>query len=270
MACGILPRQRTSIAHDAAVKSFSLTASRPLSLVLFLIVTTIGLVPGSCAAAQAATNGFEKDILAFEAADRANPPSAGAILFVGDSQFTRWKTVHQDLPEYRIINRGFGGSKMTDLLLYTERIVLPYKPRMIVVNEGGNDIHSGRTPEQLLADIRTFVSQVRSVLPNVPIVFSGLTPSPARWNETDTRLRFNQMLRGYLANGKKLIYLDLFDGYLGADGKPQEQFFVEDKLHHSAAGYAVRMRIMRPILGLPDFPDRKSATPKAAPTNACP
>lgn len=247
------------------MKPFSLAVIVPHSLILLLTSVTISLIHGSCVAAQAATNAFEKDILAFEAADRANPPSAGAILLVGDSQFTRWKSVHQDLPAYRIINRGFGGSKMTDLLLYTDRIVTRYKPRMIVVNEGGNDIHSGRTPEQLLADIRTFVSQVRTVLPNVPIVFSGLTPSPARWNETDARLRFNQMLKGYLANGKKLIYVDFFDGYLGADGKPQEQFFVEDKLHHSAAGYAVRLRIMRPILGLPDFPDRKSAAPGATP-----
>ncbi|HUD84747.1 MAG TPA: GDSL-type esterase/lipase family protein, partial [Candidatus Saccharimonadales bacterium] len=186
-----------------------------------------------------------------------NLPPAGSILLAGDSQFTKWKSVHEDLPEYRIINRGFGGSRMTDLLLYTDRIVLPYKPRMIVVNEGGNDIHSGRTPEQLLADITNFVGHVRTVLPDTPIVFSGLTPSPARWSETDTRLRFNRMLRGYLASGKNLVYLDLFDAYLGDDGKPREQLFVEDKLHHSAAGYAVRTRIMRPILGPPDFPDRK-------------
>ena len=65
------------------------------------------------------------------------------------------------------------------------------------------------------------------------------------------------MLKGYLATGKNLIYLDLFDGYLGADGKPREQLFAEDKLHHSAAGYAVRIRIMRPILGVPDFPERR-------------
>ena len=144
---------------------------------------------------------------------------------------------------------------MTDLLIYTDRIVLRYKPRMIVVNEGGNDIHSGRTPEQLLADIQTFVNRVRAPQPDAAIAFSGLTPSPARWSETDTRLRFNQMLKGYLATGKNLIYLDLFDSYLGADGKPREELFVEDKLHHSAAGYAVRIRIMRPILGVPDFQD---------------
>jgi lysophospholipase L1-like esterase len=233
----------------------------PLKRFLFLFVLglAVALIPGSSATAQPAPGVFEKDILAFEAADRTNPPAQGSILLVGDSQFTRWKSVHEDLPDYRIINRGFGGSTMRDLLRYTDRIVLPYKPRMIVVNEGGNDIHAGRTPEQLLADITNFVGHVRQVLPDAPIVFDGLTPSPARWTETDTRRRFNQMLRGYFAGGKNLIYLDLFDAYLGNDGKPREQLFVEDKLHHSAAGYAVRTRILRPILGQPDFPDRKPA-----------
>jgi lysophospholipase L1-like esterase len=226
-------------------------------LVVLLFGVAAGLIPGSGGMAQAAVGAFEKDILSFELADQTNPPPADSILLVGDSQFTRWKTVHEDLPEYKIINRGFGGSRMTDLLLYTDRIVLRYKPRMIVVNEGGNDIHAGRTPEQLLADITNFVGHVRTALPDTPIVFSGMTPSPARWSETDTRLRFNRMLREYLASGKNLVYLDLFDAFLGDDGKPREQLFVEDKLHHSAAGYAVRMRIMRPILGPPDFPDRK-------------
>ena len=116
--------------------------------------------------AQGATNSFEKDILAFEAADRANPPAPGAILLAGDSQFTLWKKVHEDLPEYRIINRGFGGSKITDLL---------------------------------------------------------------------------------------------YDSFMGANGKPREELFVADKLHNSAAGYAVRVKFLRPILGPPDFPGRKPA-----------
>jgi lysophospholipase L1-like esterase len=239
------------------VKPFFPARTPTRALVVLLIFATFGLMPGSPASARAATNVFEKDILAFEAADLTKPPLDGAVLLVGDSQFTRWKTVQADLPEYRIINRGFGGSKMTDLLLYTDRIVLRYKPRIIVVNEGGNDIHAGRTPEQLLADITTFVTRVRAVLPDAPIAFSGLTSSPARWSETDIRLRFNQMLKGYLATGEKLIYLDLFDSFLGTDGKPREELFVEDKLHNSAAGYAIRVRFMRPILGPPDFPNRK-------------
>ena len=59
---------------------------------------------------------FEKDITAFEVADQKNPPPKNAILFAGDSTFTRWANLHKDLPEYNVINRGFGGSQMSDLL----------------------------------------------------------------------------------------------------------------------------------------------------------
>jgi lysophospholipase L1-like esterase len=207
----------------------------------------------------AADHPFEKDIQAFEAADRANPPKPGAILFVGDSQFTRWKALPQDLPEYRIIRRGFGGSKMSDLLYYTNRVVLPYRPRLIVVNEGGNDIHGGRTPEAVLADVKAFVERVRAAMPDVPIVFDGLTSSPARANETAPRLRCNALLKAYVASGKKLGFVDLYDAFLGPDGKPNAALFGPDRLHCNPAGYAVRVRLMRPFLGPPDYPGKKSS-----------
>jgi lysophospholipase L1-like esterase len=211
----------------------------------------LAAAPSHAAAAEVPQNKFEKDIVAFEAADRQSPPPKDAILFAGDSQFTRWKSIQDDLKGYTVINRGFGGSKMSDLLHYTDRIVIPYRPRMIVVNEGGNDIHAGRTPEELLADFKAFVAKVRQALPQTRIALSGLQPSPARWEQADTRRRFNAMLRAYVATQKNVVYIDLFDAYLGVDGKPREELFVADRLHHSAAGYAVRVRVMRPILGEP-------------------
>ncbi len=151
-----------------------------------------------------------------------------------------------------MINRGFGGSQMSDLLHYTDRIVIPYQPRLVIVNEGGNDINAGRSPEALLADFKAFVERVHSALPRTTIALSGLQPSPARWTQAPTRLRFNAMLRAYVATQKNVIYIDLFDAYLGPDGKPREELFVADKLHHSAAGYQVRMRVTLPIMGAPD------------------
>ena len=53
--------------------------------------------------------------------------------------------------------------------------------QLIIVNEGGNDINAGRTPEALLADFKTFVEKVRTALPQTRIALSGLQPSPARW-----------------------------------------------------------------------------------------
>lgn len=208
--------------------------------------------PLPAAESKAGPGRFEKDIVAFETADAKTPPPKGAILFAGDSQFTRWKSIHEDLKGYTVINRGFGGSKMSDLLHYTDRIVIPYQPRLIVVNEGGNDFNAGRTPEAILADFKVFVEKIHASLPRTRIALSGLQPSPARWSQAEIRRRFNTMLRAYVATQKNVIYLDLFDAYLGADGKPREELFVADKLHHSAAGYAVRVRLTRPILGEPD------------------
>ena len=198
------------------------------------------------------TNRFEEEILAFEAADQKNPVPKGAILFVGDSLFTLWKSIQTDLPEYTVINRGFGGSQMSDLLYYTDRIVIPYKPRLIIVNEGGNDIHRGRMPEQVLADVRAFVEKVRAALPDTRIAISSLTPSPARWSEAEIAKHANRIIRDYVATQRNVVFIDLFDAYLGPDGKPREELFVEDGLHHSAAAYRVRIRAMRGILGEPD------------------
>jgi lysophospholipase L1-like esterase len=221
-----------------------------VTLGLLLACEAATLMPAAPAAKTA--NRFEKDIVAFEAADQQSPPPRSAILFVGDSQFTRWKSIHDDLKGYTVINRGFGGSKMSDLLQYADRIVIPYQPRLIVVNEGGNDINAGRTPEAVLADVKAFVEKVQAALPYTRIALSSLQPSPARWSQAETRRRFNSMLRAYVATRQNVVYVDLFDAYLGADGKPREELFVADKLHHSAAGYAVRMRILRPILGHPE------------------
>src|SRR5690349_4855204 len=135
--------------------------------------------------AQAPENRFEKQVQAYEAADKAAPPPKGAILLVGDSQFYRWKTLHEDLPEYTIINRGIDSFQFSDVLYFAERIVLPYKPRMIILHVGGNDVHNGKTAERVLADFKTFVAKVRAVQPNIPIAFSSITPGPGRWDEAD-------------------------------------------------------------------------------------
>lgn len=229
-----------------------LTLHSKLVFAAALFASLVSFAGEPAAIAVSKPHPFEKDIAAFEAQDKKSPPPEGAILFVGDSTFTRWKSIQDDLPEYTVINRGFGGSQMSDLLFYTERVVFPYKPRLIVVQEGGNDIHSGKTPEQLLADIKAFVTKVRTTFPDVPIAIGSIVPNSARWSEADVRRRANKMVKEYIATEKNVSFIDFFDAFLGPDGKPNDELFVADRMHPSASGYQLRAKLTKPFLGEPD------------------
>jgi 2-keto-4-pentenoate hydratase/acetyl esterase/lipase/lysophospholipase L1-like esterase len=219
-----------------------------MSRLILLLIASALFLP----AAEPAENRFEKQVLTYEAADKASPPPQGAILLAGDSQFFRWKTVREDLAGYTIVNRGIDSFQFSDLLHYTDRLVLPHKPRMIILHVGGNDVHNGKTPERLLADFQAFVAKVHAVLPGVPIAFSSTTPGPGRWDEADRRKAANKLLKDYIATQPGLHFIDLWDAMLTANGKPREDLWVEDRVHPNHAGYLIRTQIMRPLLGPPD------------------
>lgn len=218
------------------------------------ILTAAVIASASVASAQTAPDSkrFEKVVLTYEAADKATAPPRGAILLVGDSQFYRWKTLSEDLPGYTVVNRGIDSFQSPDLLFYFDRLVPLYKARMIVMHVGGNDIHNGRTPAQVLADFKTFVAKVRATQPDVPIAFSSITPSPGRWSEKDQRIEANRLVKSYVATERNLHFIDLWDAFLKPDGTPNDALYGEDRIHPNQDGYRVRVKIMRPLLGKPD------------------
>lgn len=223
---------------------------RPLFL-LFL-VTTVTLF-----AAESQEARFEKQVRLYEESDRANPPPPGAILLAGDSQFFRWKTLHEDLPGYTIVNRGIDSFQLHHVLHYFDRLVLPHKPRLIILHVGGNDVHNGKSPERLLADFKTFVDRIRAALPDVPVVFSSITPGPGRWDEAPQRKEANRVIKDYVATQPDLRFVDLWDAMLTPAGQPREDLWVEDRVHPNRAGYQLRVQIMRPLLGEPDHASAK-------------
>lgn len=219
---------------------------------MFRLLLALFATAALSAAAEPAADRFEKQVLAYEATDRANPPPPGAILLAGDSQFFRWKTVQEDLSGYTIVNRGIDSFQMHDVLRYLDRLVLPHKPRQIILHVGGNDVHNGKPAEKLLAEFQAFVTRVRAVLPGVPIAFSSITPGPGRWEEAGRRKAANQVLKDYIATQPGLAFIDLWDAMLTADGKPREDIWVEDRVHPNHAGYLIRVKLTRPLLGAPD------------------
>jgi lysophospholipase L1-like esterase len=170
------------------------------------------------------------------------------VLFIGSSSIRFWKTLQADFPQYRVLNRGFGGSHIADCTHFAERIVIPYRPSVIILHAGSNDLAAGKSPEQVFADYKAFVAKAREALPDTPIAFLGINPTPARWSLADKQQETNRLIREYVAGKKGLAFIDDWDALLGPDGRPREDLHVHDRLHPNAAGYKIRTRIITAYL----------------------
>jgi lysophospholipase L1-like esterase len=188
------------------------------------------------------TNAFEKEIVAFEASDRTNPPPKGAILFVGSSSIRLWTNLAEDFPQYRVINRGFGGSQISDANHYFDRIVLPYEPRAIVMYSGGNDINAGKSPETVANDFKEFISRVRAKFPSTPVAYISIAGNPARWSQVDRVREANRLIREFAEREPRVSFIDVFSEMLGSDGQPKPDIFVADRLHMNQNGYVIWKR----------------------------
>ena len=191
---------------------------------------------------------WESEIAAFEAADRAKPPEKGGIVFVGSSSIRLWKTLAQDFPEQRVLNRGFGGSEIADATFFAERIVIPYAPRMVVLYAGGNDLNAGKSTEQVIANFKMFAAKIREKLPDTTIAYISIAGNPARWAQVEKVKTVNAAIEAWIGEQPRMKFINVFPHMLGADGLPKPEIFVEDKLHMNAAGYAIWKEVVGPFL----------------------
>jgi lysophospholipase L1-like esterase len=191
---------------------------------------------------------WEKEISAYEASDKTNPPPKGALLFIGSSTVRLWKTLPQDFPNAKVINRGFGGSQIVDSTHFAERIIFPYKPSRIFFRAGGNDLAAGKSAEEVFGDFKDFVAKVRGKLPETEILFIGWNPTIARWYQVEKEKALNALVKEYVQSNERLKYIDTFSLPLGADGKPRAELFMPDKLHFNADGYKLLAERVRPFV----------------------
>ena len=182
---------------------------------------------------------WEADIQKFEQADAQSAPEAGGVLFVGSSSIRMWK-LDESFPNRNAINRGFGGSQISDTNHFFDRIVAPYKPSTIVVYAGDNDIAAGESMEQVVSDYRTFLALVTEKLPKAHVVYLPIKPSLSRWNLWDKMNATNETIKvSLLPKSYRWHYLDLPALMMNDQGEPNPDLFLDDGLHLNAQGYAI-------------------------------
>lgn len=211
----------------------------------FLLAAVLAVSATSVLAAK--PKDWEPAIKAFEAKDKENPPPKNAALFIGSSSARMWD-LEKFFPDVPTINRGFGGSELSDSLRYFERIVLPYGPRAILLYAGDNDIANGESAEQVVADYEAFAAKVRKHLPDTHFAFLPIKPSLARWDKWPEMHKANEAIRELTKADDHLHYLDTATPMLGDDGKPMPELFADDGLHLNDTGYTLWSDLVRPWL----------------------
>ena len=152
----------------------------------------------------AAPEKWKAEIDQFTGADAVQPPPAQAVLFIGSSSIRKWTSLARDFPDVRVINRGFGGSELSDSVFYADRIAIPYRPRLIVVYAGDNDLARGKTPGDVHADFRAFCAKIHAALPETRILFVAIKPSPAREKLKEKIIAANALIAAESCPGRPL------------------------------------------------------------------
>ncbi|MHA2025760.1 MAG: GDSL-type esterase/lipase family protein [Candidatus Thorarchaeota archaeon] len=196
---------------------------------------------------------WERDIRKYEKQDVESPPSEGAILFIGSSSIRYWKTLSTDMAPLYVLNRGFGGSQISEVNHYVDRIVFPYKPQSIVFYAGENDL-SGlfytkkKTPEEVQNDFRTFCEKVQTQLPKVPIYFISIKPPKRRKNLWPEMQNANKLVEEFCNSDDLLHYIDIVPPMLDSESNPRKDLFRWDGIHMNALGYEIWTSIVRDFL----------------------
>lgn len=210
----------------------------------FLLLTCIFI------SSQGLAQPFADEIAHFKSQDRNNPPQANAILFVGSSSFTKWTDVSSYFPGYTIINRGFGGSTLPDVIRYSNDIIIPYHARQVVIYCGDNDLASSDaiTADSVFERFRVLFELIRTSLPGENIVYVSIKPSPSRARLKEKMEQANLLIQSYLSLQQHAAFVDVYHQMLNPDGSVMRDIFLEDNLHMNAKGYAIWQKTITPYL----------------------
>jgi hypothetical protein len=234
-------------------------------LILSILLPLLGVIQ---AAEVRGPEQFSKEIERFRSLDavtsgttpdvRNRSNETRPVLFLGSSSIRLWKTLETDFPRVQCVNRGFGGSRISDSIFYYDSLVPPHRPERIVFYAGGNDLWEGRAPVAVAADFSALCSRVWRDFPGTRIFFISSMGNPRRWSKVADVRELNRLINRFGLTEPRLTMIDVFPKLLLPSGDPDPALFQEDRLHLSAAGYAVLAATVRPyLIGLPSGPVAK-------------
>ncbi len=194
---------------------------------------------------------WENDIRQFEQLDKSEKYSQNAVIFAGSSSIRLWSTLENDMSPYPVIQRGYGGARLSDFAVYADRIIGPHPCRAIVIFIA-NDItgsESDKSPAEVAALFRYLLKTIRKTHPDTPVFWIAVTPTPSRWGVWNQITEATGRIKDICDNNSNTFLIRTDFAFLDATGKPKPELFIEDKLHLNQQGYAIWTEIVKKELG---------------------
>lgn len=170
--------------------------------------------------------------------------SKETIVFTGSSSIRVWQDLESRFPTHQIVNSGFGGSQASDLLGYSEELILQYNPKKVFIYEGDNDISAKKNSKEIIGTIQEIISKIWKKNSNTKIVLIAAKPSIARWN---LKRRYKKLNRKFKSLSKKSMLIDFADVWspMTENRKVKQDIFVKDGLHMNAKGYELWYAVIK-------------------------
>lgn len=189
---------------------------------------------------------WEKDIQKFEQLDKSESYPEDAILFAGSSSIRLWTTMEKDMVPYHVIQRGYGGAKLSDFIVYAGRIFDSHQCKGIVLFIA-NDITGSemdKTPKEVAELFRKVLKIIRKVHPSTPVFWIEVSPTASRWNVWPEIQKANTLIKDICDNQRNTYFIKTDFAFLNENGVPKEELFRDDKLHLTEKGYEVWKEII--------------------------
>lgn len=190
---------------------------------------------------------WENDIQKFEQLDKSEKYPDNAILFAGSSSIRLWSTLEKDMAPYNVIQRGYGGAKLSDFAVYAHRIFDPHTCSAIVLFVANDISASGqdKTPSEVASLFRNILKTIRKKHRDIPVFWVEITPTASRWSVWPKIQEANTLIKNICQKEKDTYFITTAYAFLNEKGLPKDDLFRDDKLHLTDKGYAVWSGIIK-------------------------
>jgi hypothetical protein len=184
----------------------------------------------------------------FEELDREKNYPPESVFFTGSSSIRLWETLADDMEPYPVIERGFGGSRMPDLLYHADRYIGVHDFRALVLfvaNDITGNPDEDQTPREVRDLFEEFFQTIRRYQEDAPLFIIEITPTNSRWDSWPQIREANGLIARLCDEYENVIFIPTADLFLDNSRQPKPDLFMSDQLHLNEAGYAVWAKRIR-------------------------